>query len=188
MPKRKKRKPDLRHVRPTKTYTVTDIAEALDRNVATVHRWIRTGLPTLDRQKPTLILGADLLDWLKTQWSRRKRKCRPNELYCFGCRSPRLPKPGTASVQPRNDKAIAIKALCSKCGSRMNRAASRSQRAEAEANFGPFMPEMERIVRCDEVSATDTERRSQYDHASFANDEAQVAMDFNITTVGSFDE
>ena len=119
MSKAKKRRPDFRRIRPSKTYTLPEIASSLDRSIATVRGWIRDGLPTLDDDAPPLVIGADLKSWLQTKWSARKHKCSPGELYCCACRRPRKTRPGSVAVVSRNAKTSSITARCEGCGTRM---------------------------------------------------------------------
>lgn len=182
MTKAKKRKPDLRRIRPTKTYTLPEIAEGLDRNIATVRRWLGAGLPALDERKPTLVAGDALRDWLKKEWSRRKRKCEPCELYCFKCRSPRLPKRGTVLIQDRNEKTVAISALCSECGSKMNQAGSLSRKVEIEARFQMLSPKMQHLTGCDDPSDKHTKQAVAPGRTGTGDGEGQIPLDFESRT------
>lgn len=143
MSRSKKRKPDLRRIRTTKTYTVPEIAMVLSRSIATVRRWIRDGLPILDNNHPTLVDGAVLRQWLQKKW---EAKCADNELYCFKCRKPRMAMLGTARVGPRNAKMITINANCEVCGNRMNRGASAADLMKINITFEAFMEQKQRLL------------------------------------------
>jgi hypothetical protein len=143
--KRKKRKPDFRRIRPSKTYSVAQIANALDRNVATVNAWLRAGLPNLDGRRPVLVLGSALKAWLKFKWDGRKHTCEPDELFCFRCRRPQKPKVGSVQIMPRNMKTVSIIADCMTCGSRMSKAGSRARIAEIEDAFRTLSPQKQRL-------------------------------------------
>ncbi len=144
MRKTKKRKPDFRRIRPSKTYSLPEIAVALDRNIATVRRWVRDGLPTLDRQRPLLVLGSELKAWLKAKWSARKQACQSGEIFCFKCRKPRKPRPGSVCIIPNNEKTVSIKAECDVCGTRMTQVGSRARVAEIEETFRTLSHRMQR--------------------------------------------
>ncbi|MBV9288215.1 MAG: helix-turn-helix domain-containing protein [Hyphomicrobiales bacterium] len=77
----------------------------------TVRRWIKAGLPALTDQKPTLILGEDLLAFL-TARKARSRRCRPEECYCVGCRSPQRPAGDMAEFIPLTTKTGNLRAIC----------------------------------------------------------------------------
>ena len=184
MRKRQKRKPDFRRIRPSKTYALPEIAEALDRNGATVRRWLRDGLPTLDGRKPPLVLGSVLKSWLRARWSARKQKCEPDELFCFRCRKPRKPTPGSVSIVPRNEKTVSIMAECSACGTRMNKAGSRVLMAEIEEIFRPLLAQMQRLERCGDARAKHTSERVPISKAHHRGGAGQIPMDFGAETGG----
>lgn len=184
MAKVKKRKPDLRRIRPTKTYTLPEIAETLSRDIATVRRWLRVGLPTLDDQKPTLVDGTVLRLWLKAERASRKCKCAPDELYCLKCRTGRKPEPGSVSFRPRNAKTLSIKAICPTCGSRMNKGASLVKRAEIESRFSAFMPGMQRLAGCGDTSVGRTEKQPPLTAANTGAGGGPISTAFGSGTGG----
>lgn len=146
MRKTKKRKPDFRCIRPSKTYSLLEIAKELDRDIATVRRWVHDGLPTLDDQRPPLVLGSELKAWLKAKWFARKQKCNPDELFCFKCRKPRKPGPGTLYIIPRNEKTLSITAQCSVCDTRMNKVGSQAKISEIEETFHALIHQVQHLA------------------------------------------
>ena len=145
MPKGKKRKPDLRKIRTSKTYTLPEIAKALDRNIATVRSWVRIGLPLLSKQKPVLVQGFELKNWLQKTWHSKSQKCKPSELFCFKCRVPKQPKLGSIEIIPRNEKTVTIKGRCAACNTQMNQVGSMAKLAELEVLFNTQKPQMQRL-------------------------------------------
>lgn len=123
---RRRRKPNIGIIRLSLSYTVTEIAELFGCHVNTVRGWIASGLPTIDDNRPYLIHGADLYDFLKVRQISRRRTCASDEMYCFGCRQPRRSKSGSASIVNARRTTITVTGICSTCGTRMNRAASAS--------------------------------------------------------------
>ena len=115
---------DIRKIRTTIPYSVSEIASMLDITKATVRRWIGLGLSCIDDQKPTLVHGAELKLWLEMKKQNRKFKCASNEMFCFKCRQPRPAMPGSVVVVQTNRKMSMIKAICIQCGIRMNKSAS----------------------------------------------------------------
>ena len=150
--KHKKRKPDLRRIRTTETYTLQKIADDLGNCIGTVRRWRREGLPSIDENKPTLIYGEVLKNWLKERWAARKHKCLTNEFFCLKCRSPRTARTGSVSIRHRNTKTLTIMALCGTCGTRMNKSGSLARLAEIQATFETLMPDKQHIEGCDKHS------------------------------------
>jgi hypothetical protein len=146
----KKRKPDLRLIRTSHTYTVPEIAKTLDRTVATVRGWIRDGLPILERGHPLLVLGSDLKTWLSDRWASRKRPCVRDEFYCFSCQEPRRAAVGSVEIVPRNEKTVTVMGMCAVCGTPVKRFGSRTGLAELEDTFRPFKRDMQHIAVCDD--------------------------------------
>ena len=120
----RKRRLDLRKIRPSRCYTVHEIAILLSVSPGTVRAWIRRGLPILGDCKPFLVPGDGLKLWLKIRRASRKRICQPDEFYCCRCRCPRKAKSESVTIVRRNAKTIAIRALCNACGAKMNKAGS----------------------------------------------------------------
>ena len=106
--------------------TVEEAAKTLGVHRGTVRRWINKGLPALSDRKPLLILGEDLIDWLKSQ-RKEPQKCGPDELYCMKCRGPRQAAGAKASLHPSQNGGGNLRAQCSVCGTPMNRRIGASQ-------------------------------------------------------------
>lgn len=146
MAKGKRRKPDLRRIRTSKTYTLPEIAKTLDRNIATIRSWVRQDLPLLSKQKPLLVLGSDLKRWPAATWKAKARKCQSDELFCFKCRVPRKPKLASVEILPRNEKTVAIKGRCEVCGTRMNQTGSAAKIDEIKNRFGALTLQTQRLT------------------------------------------
>jgi len=121
---RKKRKPDFRRIGPSQTYSIAELAKAVDRDSATVRRWIREGMPAMDQQKPLIIDGANAKEWLREKWTQRKQPCEPNEAHCVRCRKPQAFADGSRSIRQNTNKVLLISGECAVCGSRINKFAS----------------------------------------------------------------
>ena len=152
MAKGKKRKPDLRRIRTSKTYTLIEIAKTLDRHIATVRVWVRNGLPLLSDQLPILVLGSELKNWLQKTRSAKACICQPDEMYCFKCREPRKPKPETVTIIPRNEKTVSIKGQCEICDTRMNRAGSFTKLDQINDCFRSLTPHKQHLSVCNNPS------------------------------------
>src|ERR1035441_9471666 len=86
-----KRRPNHRLVKIHRSYTVEEIAGLFRIHKNTVRAWVKAGLPTSDRKRPMLVLGADLAAFLQTRRVKHKQPCKAGEFYCFRCRSPKAP-------------------------------------------------------------------------------------------------
>ncbi|WP_425267088.1 helix-turn-helix domain-containing protein [Desulfofustis glycolicus] len=93
----------------------------------TVRRWVKEGLPVVDSKRPMLILGHHLKTFLQERRKRSKRPCRPGQLYCVRCRSPKYPAAGMAEYQPTSDTLGNLVAICPDCMAIMNRRISQDK-------------------------------------------------------------
>ncbi len=124
MGKRQKRKPDFRRIRPTTVYSFKELADDLDKNIATVRQWHREGMPSLDHCKPPLFDGAVVKKWLRERWANKKSKCGQDEAFCMHCHKARRFAEGSRVNRPHTAKAVLITGKCAVCGCRMNKFAS----------------------------------------------------------------
>lgn len=132
------RRPDIRRVRVSRTYSIPEIASLLDVHPNTARRWIEGGMKPMDEATPVLVHGAELRRFLASRKAKRKRTCAPDEMACFRCRAPRRAAPGTAAIARGNEKTVTLSAACIVCGSRMWRAGSAAKLGEYTAIFGPI--------------------------------------------------
>jgi len=117
----RKRYPNHRRVKVHRSYTVDEIARLFSFHKNTVRVWIKTGLPTSDERRPTLILGRDLISFLQARRVRHKRPCRPGEIYCVRRRAPKAPAGEMADYLPVTEMIGNLVAICPACNSIMNR-------------------------------------------------------------------
>jgi len=120
----RKRHPNHRLVKIHRNYTVEDIANLFGIHKNTVRRWIKDGLATIDDKRPTLILGHVLVAFLQTRRAKNKQPCKPGELYCVRCRSPKSPAGNMAEYSPITEKFGNLIAICPDCDAFMNRRVS----------------------------------------------------------------
>lgn len=113
--RRKKRHPNYRRVKINRNYTVEEIARLFGIHKHTVRHWVKAGLPTCDERRPTLILGQDLTLFLQARREKNRRPCRPGEIYCVRCRSPKSPAGNMADYQPITDTLGNLMAICPDC-------------------------------------------------------------------------
>ena len=112
---------DPRRIRINRPYTVEEAARALSKHKQTVRNWIRDGLPTVDRSRPTMIHGHELRSYLERKRQEAKRPCPPGTLYCFRCNLPRKPALGMVDLIQDTEATGNLKALCEACGTEIHR-------------------------------------------------------------------
>lgn len=120
------RRPSARSIKLHRNYTVDEAARATGSCKGTVRRWLKDGLPAITEQKPTLILGGDLIDYLTARRG-TKQKCRLHECFCFSCRRPRAPAFGEVEFFRPSPSSGNLRALCEHCTTIMHKRVSVSK-------------------------------------------------------------
>jgi DNA-binding XRE family transcriptional regulator len=139
-----KRHPNHRHVKIHRSYTMEEGANVLGVHKNTIFQWIKAGLPTCDDKRPKLILGRELIAFLQVRRTKNKRTCRPGEIYCVRCRAPRSPAGDMADYEPITETFGNIIAICSDCGSIMNRRVSIAKLALVQEKMEITFPQAPR--------------------------------------------
>ena len=133
--KSKKRTYNPRRVRIGQSYTVQDIAELYGLHKNAVLRWIKDGLPIIDKQKPYLIHGSALIEHLRNKQAGRKRKCKPDEFLCCKCKTPRKAWENVVDIQILNESKLSISGLCAACDTALYRFGSVKKLSEYQKTF-----------------------------------------------------
>mgnify|MGYP001036749990 FL=1 len=107
-------------------YTYQQAADALGVSVQTVRLWRHDGLPVLDSQKPHLILGFALKDFLNNRFTKSKRRLARDQFLCMACNAPTRAYGAMADYTPYTERRGRLEALCEVCGGPCGKFASRS--------------------------------------------------------------
>lgn len=137
----RKRHPNHRLVKIHRNYTVEDIANLFGIHKNTVRRWIKDGLATIDDKRPMLILGHILVAFLQTRRAKNKQPCKPGELYCVRCRSPKSPAGNMAEYSPITEKFGNLIAICPDCDALINRRVSLDKIGQDRGKIDISFPE-----------------------------------------------
>lgn len=103
-----------------RNYTIDEAARTLGVAKATIRNWIDDGLTVLKDQRPFLILGSDLVNYLESKVA-KKQTCLPHQCYCFKCRQPKDPAFNEVEYFPSDEAVGNMRALCSDCSTVMNK-------------------------------------------------------------------
>lgn len=136
-----RRHPNPGLVKTHRSYTVSEIAECLGVHRNTVREMLRRGLPTCDLQRPVLILGRDLAEFLRARRANSKRPCKPGEVYCVRCRAPRRPAGEIAEYRPKTSTLGNLVGICPDCDCLIHRRVSLAKLDAARGNLEVLMPE-----------------------------------------------
>lgn len=123
MPKR----PNPRAIKAARTYTVEEAANALGVSVGTIRSWVKSGLPLMRSQRPFLILGDALRNFLEDRAQASKAPLCEDQLYCLTCKAGRTPMGFLVDCIPQTSKTARLLGLCDVCGGTCNRMISRSK-------------------------------------------------------------
>ncbi len=122
------------------SYTVGEVAHNQGVAKGTVLRWLKTGLPFIKDQRPYLILGGDLVSFLRAR-KPPKQKMASDEFRCFACKAPRKPALNMVEYAPRTPTSGMLTALCCVCSTVMNRGTSYARietlKAILQVSFSP---------------------------------------------------
>lgn len=110
-----KRHPNYRLVKIHRNYTVEEVANLFGVHRNTVREWIKRGLPICDTRRPLLILGRELAAFLLARRAKHKQTCKPGEIYCVRCRTPKVPAGGMADYQPLTTTTGNLIGICPTC-------------------------------------------------------------------------
>ena len=96
-------------------YTYEQAADALGVSVQTVRLWRLAGLHVLDSQKPHLILGFALKEFLNKRANKPERRLARDQFLCMACNAPRRAYGGMADYRPYTATRGRLEALCEAC-------------------------------------------------------------------------
>jgi hypothetical protein len=142
----RKRHPNYRRVKSHRSYSVEEIAILLTTHKNTVRAWVKGGLPISDDKRPMLILGCELAAFLQERRARNKKTCKPGEIYCVRCRSPKCPAGDMADYAPITEKLGNLKAICPDCHCIINRRVSIAKLAQVRGKMDILFPQALRHI------------------------------------------
>ncbi len=123
-----------------RSYTVEDAADLYGTHKNTVRNWIKNGLPICNDQRPFLILGSYLREFLQKKRAVNKHKCNASELFCFKCRTPRTPELSSVEFKAETTTKGRMIAPCPICQCKMNKFFKLAKINEIKSNLAIKLP------------------------------------------------
>ncbi len=143
------------------TYSTQEIVDLLHVHINTVGGWYELGLRTIDDQRPYLVFGQDLIDFLTRRNLQMKRKCDQNEFFCCKCKAPRKAQNGAVRFRILNSTKVMIEGVCMQCGTRMNKLWAVGRMRMLSEIFSLREVQQELLLECGTTSVITGEKGSE---------------------------
>ncbi len=111
----------MRTIKANKSYVVEELAREASVSPQTVRGWLKSGMASLDGERPTLIMGFQALHYLEARKKNAKHQMALGQFYCFRCKAPKEALGGMADFIPTSHNGGRLKALCADCECACNR-------------------------------------------------------------------
>ncbi|MBI5716621.1 MAG: helix-turn-helix domain-containing protein [Burkholderiales bacterium] len=161
----RKRHPNHRLAKIHRNYTVDEVAGLFGIHKNTVREWVKRGLPTSDDRRPMLILGSELVTFLRAKREKNKRTCKPGEIYCVRCRAPKSPAGQMADYMPLTQTQGNLVGICPDCETMIFRRASLAKLALVRGKLDLRLPQaLQHIVESAEPSVNSDFAKDARDH------------------------
>lgn len=138
------RHPNPRRVKIHRSYTIQEAAEALGVHVNTIRNYVRRGLQLVDDDRPLLILGSALRQYLVDGRRAARQRCGPGDIFCIRCRSPKKPAARMADYIPITEGSGNLRGICPDCNLLIHRrvswAALEAVRGDLDVTFPEGLP------------------------------------------------
>jgi len=142
----RKRHPNHRLAKIHRNYTVEEVANLFGMHKNTVRAWVKSGLPTSDDRRPTLIMGRDLCEFLEKKKTKNKCTLKPGEIYCVRCRAPVSPDGNIADCELLTETQGNLIGICPSCESMIYRRISLAKIEQIRGQLVITMPQALRHI------------------------------------------
>ncbi len=118
---------NLRSIKSALSYSFEEAADVLGVAVVTIRGWEKLGLRVLKAQKPFLVRGYDLKEFLQTKRQKRRLPLGAYGFLCRPCKQVRQPLGDMADYIQHSPKSGRLVALCPVCEKQIHRFISTGQ-------------------------------------------------------------
>jgi hypothetical protein len=129
------RHPNPRLAKIHRSYSVDEIARLFGIHKNTVRSWLRQGLAAIDGQRPTVVRGEAVRQFLSERRARAKHPTGPGRIYCLPCRQPKVPALKMAECVIAGTVGT-LQGICSDCGRMIYRQVNTQRIAEVCGDLG----------------------------------------------------
>ena len=109
------------------TYSIVEAADELGLSIATIRNWVKHGLGIQKDQRPYLIFGSDLREFIVQKRKARSFTLQDGELNCFTCKAGRQPLDKAVVYTPQTPKTGRLSGVCGICGGKCARIISNAK-------------------------------------------------------------
>jgi hypothetical protein len=141
-----RRLPNPRRVKMHRNYSVEEAAATVGVHKNSIREWLRHGLHAMRDQRPLLILGHDLKEFLVRRRQANKRPCQPGEIYCVRCRVPQRPAGGIADYQPITATLGNLVGMCPHCEAMIHRRVSAARLSDVKGELDVRVPQAQEHI------------------------------------------
>ncbi len=121
---------NIHKIKSRRSYNLSEIASLFGIDRKTCSRWIKNeGLEVIEKNvNPLLVMGENLISFIKEKRKKKKMPLKENEIYCFKCHKAVIPKKGSIRVI-KTGKKIGLEnreqykkiGICEVCGTGLNK-------------------------------------------------------------------
>ncbi|MCU7931387.1 MAG: helix-turn-helix domain-containing protein [Candidatus Thiodiazotropha sp. (ex Codakia rugifera)] len=135
------RHPNPRLAKIHRNYTVEEVAILFSIHKNTVRTWVKQGLSTIDDRRPMLIHGRDLAEFIQAKRVKNKQSCKPGEIYCVRCRSPKTPAGDMADYESLTELQGNLVGICPSCSIMIYRRVNLTKLDQVRGQLDITMPQ-----------------------------------------------
>jgi helix-turn-helix protein len=116
-----------------RVYTIKNAARIIGVSEARIRQWVREGLRLIKDQRPYLVRGADLIDFLQMREASNRIAMGKGQFFCMRCKAPRNACDGSVTYHAITGLTGRLGGICDTCGGKVGQFCS-------AANAVDFLP------------------------------------------------